>query len=347
MQSSQPPSPDLIFNTLNAFQRSAALKTAIELDVFSAMGAGATTATAIAAQTNASERGIRILCDYLVVAGLLMKEENSYSLTPDSATFLDKRSPAYMGSCVAFLGSSEIRKGFDDLTTAVRKGGTASKGSTEPNWPTWVEFARSMAPLMAMPAQLLAERFAPGDGAAKLLDIAAGHGLYGIAMARKNPRLEVTALDWPAVLEVAKGNAVKAGVSDRYRTLPGSALEIPFGEGYDVVLLTNFLHHFDKPTNEALLRKVHAALAPGGKAIALEFVPNEDRISPPVAAAFSLTMLAGTPAGDAYTFSELQQMFRSAGFVHLELYALPPTFSRVVAGARDEAAARSLPQSQS
>ncbi|MGH9328727.1 MAG: class I SAM-dependent methyltransferase [Terriglobia bacterium] len=347
-QNHRPPSPDLIFDTLNAFQRSAALKTAIELEIFSAIGAGATTAGAMAAKTIASERGLRILCDFLVVCNLLTKDGMKYGLTPDSAAFLDKRSPSYMGSCIGFLSAPEIRKGFDDLTAAVRKGGTTSRGSTEANWPAWVEFARSMAPMMAMPAQLLAERFAAmlGDGPVKLLDIAAGHGLYGIAMARKNPQLEVVALDWPAVLEVAKENAVKAGVAARYRWLPGSALEVAFGDGYQAVLLTNFLHHFDKPTNEVLLRKVHRSLAPGGKAIALEFVPNEDRVSPPTAAAFSLTMLASTPAGDAYTFSEYQEMFTNAGFAQAELYPLPPTFSRVVVGARDKAAANSPPRPQ-
>jgi len=96
------------------------------------------------------------------------------------------------------------------------------------------------------------------------------------------------------------------------------------------VLLTNFLHHFDKTTCETLLRKVHAALAEGGRAVALEFVPNEDRITPPQAAGFSMQMLGGTPAGDAYTFAELERMFRNAGFSRSEMHELPPTIERVV-----------------
>ncbi|MGH9397973.1 MAG: methyltransferase [Terriglobia bacterium] len=329
------PTPEIIFNTLTAFRRSAALKTAIELDVFTALGAGATTAPELAAKTNASERGVRILCDFLVICSLLTKKGNQYGLTPDSAMFLDKRSPAYLGACAGFLTSPGLRKGFDDLTAAVRNGGSTTEATVAPDWPTWVEFARSMAPMMAMPAQLLAERFATSTGGGKLLDIAAGHGLFGIAMARQNPKIEVVALDWPAVLEVAKENAAKAGVSDRYRTLPGSAFEVPFGSGYNTVLLTNFMHHFDKPANETLLRKVHAALAPGGKALAVEFVPNEDRVSPPMAAGFSLTMLAGTPGGDAYTFPEFQQMFSNAGFARAELHPLPAQMGQVIAAARD------------
>jgi hypothetical protein len=117
---------------------------------------------------------------------------------------------------------------------------------------------------------------------------------------------------------------------DRYHTRPGSAFDVDYGTGYDVVLLTNFLHHFDVPTCESLLRKVHASLAEGGRAVTLEFVPNEDRVSPPQAAAFSMMMLGSTPAGDAYTFAELETMFRNAGFARSEMHELPPTIQRVV-----------------
>ena len=163
-----------------------------------------------------------------------------------------------------------------------------------------------------------------------MLDIAAGHGRFGITLAERNPQVEVTALDWAAVLEVAKENAAQAGVGERYHTLAGSAFDVDFGTGYDVVLLTNFLHHFDPPTNEALLRKVHAALKEGGRAVTLEFVPNDDRISPPGAAMFSLIMLVGTPAGDAYTYAELERMCANAGFARSEFYPLAPLPHSVV-----------------
>jgi ubiquinone/menaquinone biosynthesis C-methylase UbiE len=148
----------------------------------------------------------------------------------------------------------------------------------------------------------------------KVLDIAAGHGMYGITIARHNPEAQITALDWASVLEVAKENAEKAGVAARYSIIAGSAFDVEFGSDYDVILLTNFLHHFDAHTNEQVLRKVHAALKPGGKAVTLEFVPNEDRISPPSPARFAITMLFTTQHGDAFTFRELDSMFRNAGF---------------------------------
>jgi predicted nicotinamide N-methyase len=333
----QQPSPQLFFQTINAYQRTEALKAAIELEVFTAIAEGKATVAEMARRCEASERGVRILCDYLCMMGFLGKDGIRYSLTHDSAIFLDKRSPAYLGGITEFMLSQELTAGFNDLAAAVRKGGTVipDDGTVAPDNPIWVKFARAMGAMMSMPAQLIAQMIdEKADRKLRILDIAAGHGLFGLAFAARNPQVEIVALDWPNVLEVAKENAERAGVSDRYSTLPGSAFDVDFGAGYDLVLLTNFLHHFDPPTCETLLRKVHAALADGGRAVTLEFVPNDDRISPPEAAGFSLVMLGNTPSGDAYTFAELERMATNAGFSLSEIHPLPPTFEQVVVSAK-------------
>ncbi|MFL6336650.1 MAG: class I SAM-dependent methyltransferase [Pyrinomonadaceae bacterium] len=320
------PSPEHFFGSVNAYQRTAALKAAVELELFTAVAEGKRDAGSIAERCGASERGVRILADFLVITGFLTKDEGGYGLTQDSALFLDRRSPAYMGGALEFLLAPTLLAGFDDLAGAVRKGGTTipEGGTVAVENPLWVKFARAMAPMAAPVAGQLPQLVgAAQEGKFKVLDLAAGHGLYGLAFARHNPEALVVGLDWPAVLEVAKENAQRAGAAARYSTIEGDAFGAEFGEGYDVVLLTNFLHHFDPPTCEQLLRKVHAALKEGGAALTLEFVPNEDRITPPLSAAFSLTMLAGTPAGDAYTYPELEQMFKSAGFSSSEAHQLP------------------------
>jgi SAM-dependent methyltransferase len=329
----QQPSPVLFFQTINAHQRTEALKAAIELEVFTAIGEGNTTVAEIAKRCQTSEKGMRVLCDFLTTMEMLTKQGDRYGLTLDSSVFLDKRSPAYLGSATEFLCSPMLTQGFRQMTEAVRKGGTAidDEGTIGPDHPIWVKFARGMAGLMSMPAQLMAKLVDPNaDRKLKILDIAAGHGLFGINFATQNKQAEVTAVDWKAVLEVAKENAQKAGVADRYSTIEGSAFDVEFGSGYDLVLLTNFLHHFDPPTCETLMRKVHAALADGGRAVTLEFVPNDDRVTPPEVAGFSLVMLVGTPSGDAYTFRELEQMFANAGFSRSTIHELPPTFQQVV-----------------
>jgi len=327
------PSPERIFETLTAFQQTEALRSAIELDIFTAIGEGGTSAAALAQRCGASERGTRILCDYLTIIGFLTKEGGRYNPSPDSAVFLDRRSPACMASVSQFIGSASMKERFGDLTGAVRKGGTTESVdvTTAPDDPMWVTFANAMAPMMRIPAELIAALLdAPAGKPWKVLDIAAGHGMFGITLARHNPQAEIVAVDWAAVLAVAKANAQAAGVAGRYRTLPGSAFEVEFGSGYDVVLLTNFLHHFGAATNEKLLRKVNAALKPGARAVTLEFVPNEDRVTPPVAAKFSLTMLAGTDHGEAYTFPEYEKMFRNAGFFSSAIHPIPPAPQQVI-----------------
>src|SRR5882762_1098091 len=320
------PSPERIFGVLNAFQSSAALKTAIELGIFTAIAEGVDRASVIALRVNAAERGVRILCDYLTIHEFLTKSDGSYALTPESAIFLNRHSPAYMGILADFLVSEGHKKNFDALTETVRKGGTAvAQGdNTKPNDELWVTFARTMAPLTTVSAGFIADLAGAQEGkACKVLDIAAGHGMFGITIAKQNPNAHITAADWAPVLAVAKENAGAAGVADRVAFRPGSAFDGDLGEGYDIVLLTNIFHHFDVATCEKLMRCVHAALKPGGKAITLEFVPDEDGVTPPTAAAFSLIMLAATDSGDAYDFSQYEKMFANAGFTRTTRHAIP------------------------
>jgi hypothetical protein len=328
-EGNHPPDLKPIWQLMTGFQHSAAFKAAVELEVFTKISEGKSTAPDIAKACSASERGIRILADTLTVLGMLDKEGDRYSLTDVAAAFLDKHSPMYLGSVVDFIMAPQQRRGFDELTGAVVRGGSNVTGdaSMDPDSEMWVTFARAMAPMMMPAAQMLAGHIGfPADRPIKVLDIAAGHGIFGIMVAKAFPNSQIYALDWNNVLTVATENAQKFGVADRHHLIPGSAFEAEMGSGYDVILVTNFLHHFDEQTCIGFLHKIKAALADGGKAMTLEFVPNDDRVSPPSEALFSLVMLAATPAGDAYTFAELREMFEAAGFSsneHIPLNPLP------------------------
>lgn len=330
-----PLTPGLVFEMLQAHQRTAALKAAIDLDVFTAVGDGPGDAASIARHCKASERGIRILCDYLVIYGVLVKEDGRYLHSPTSAAFLDPRSPSSLATIAQFLGNQAMHDPMKELTEIVRQGRTTlgGDGSVEPENPAWVQFAETMAPMMAPMAGPLGKVVLDGHaGPMRVLDIAAGHGLFGIEIAKQNKQAHVTGLDWAPVLRVALKNAEKAGVRDRYDMLPGSAFEVEFGGPYDAVLLTNFLHHFDKTTCVGLLKKVRGALKPGGRVATLEFVPNEDRVSPPMPAAFALTMLATTPAGDAYTLRDLSGMYAEAGLRDVMGHPIPMSPHTIVMG---------------
>jgi SAM-dependent methyltransferase len=331
------PSLDTVWNLLTGYQQTAALKAGVDLDLFTAIGEGVDRVPALAKRCAASERGVRILCDHLAVAGLLTHDGDRYGLRATAAAFLDRRSPAFVGSATTFIASHHVVDAFSALTDAVRRGGTAvtGAGSLAPEHPMWIEFARSMAPLAGLTGGLLANMLdvekAP---TCKALDVAAGHGMFGIAIARANPRAEVVALDWGNVLTVARENAAKAGVSDRLRTIAGSAFEVDWGSGYDLVLLPNFLHHFDVAGCETILSRAHAALRPGGRVVIPEFVPDADRRGPAGAVSFALVMLATTPSGDAYTFAEYEGMLQRTGFTDAALHELTPSPQRVVVARR-------------
>jgi len=320
------PDPSILFDTLFMFQRTQAFKAAIDLDLFTAIASGATRVPEIASQLHAAERGIRILCDYLSIYGFLAKAGGSYSVAPNVAPFLDSHSPVYLGGMAKFLAHSDVTRSFEDLAEKVRRGGASPGASTiDPENPIWVEFARNMTGFMAIVSGVLADVVARPGEPQKTLDISAGHGMFGIGVARANPKAEIYGLDWKSVLAVARENANKAGVGDRFHEIPGSAFEVELGRDYDLVLIPNFLHHFDPATCVTLLKRVKSAIKSTGMIATSEFVPNPDRVSPPMAASFSLQMLAGTPAGDAYTFAEFDAMFREAGFPPSKSQALGQT----------------------
>lgn len=330
---SSPPSPQLFFETINAFHKTGALKAAIELGLFTAIGSTPSTTAEIAAKCQCPERGIRILSDYLTLIGFLTKEGARYALTPDSATFLDRNSPAYIGRSIDFFLTPGLTEAFNDLSNTIRNGRlhTSEHGTTAPDHPVWIEFAQKMAPMMyptAHGAAALVKLDPARD--TRILDISASHGVYGITFAQKNPRAHLVALDWEAVLAVTEENARAAGIANRFSKIVGDAFTADLGTDYDVVLVPNFLHHFNIADCTRFLRRAHAALRPGGQVVIVEFVPNEDRVTPPGAASFAMVMLGTTPEGDAYTFAEYRTMLADAGFRDSSLHPLPPTAESAV-----------------
>jgi 2-polyprenyl-3-methyl-5-hydroxy-6-metoxy-1,4-benzoquinol methylase len=328
-----PLNPGRIHQALTSYQLAMAMKGAIDLDLFTHITAGATTAEAIAPLCDGTVKGVRVLCDYLTVHGFLTKTGADYGVAADVAPLLDRHSPSYMGSVAGFFTHPVMIAKYDDVAGLVRRGGAADH-TLNPNEPIWVEFARRMAPMFTIPARRAAELVTTPGVPTRVLDIAAGHGFFGIHVGLYNPAATITFQDWANVVAVARENATARGLDGRFRTIAGNAFEVDFGTGYDLVLLPNFLHHFDAATNVTLLRKVHAALAPGGRTAIIEFVPNDDRVSPPDAAAFAATMLATTPSGDAYTAADLAQMLRDAGFSPGEPHRLTPAPQTLILASR-------------
>ena len=309
------PNPGHLLEEFQAYQRSLALRTALELDLFTHIDAGAETAGALAIECRAAERGIRILCDYLTVTGHLLKQSDTYRLTLNSALYLSKASAAYIGSAAGYLAGDAAIHSFVNLTQAVRNGGRVVRDDEPLDTSEWIRFAESMASLAAPVAAFAAAAVKlDRDGPLKILDIAAGHGHYGLAIAALCPHAHVFALDRRDVLEIAARNARLAGAGERYHPIPADAFQVDFGGPYDMIVVANFAHHLDEATNTTLFRKCLAALKPSGQLLVIDFVPDDDRISPAPDAAFALTMLATTAHGDVYSFRDFTRMLRNAGF---------------------------------
>lgn len=316
-----------VFEIATAYRKTAALIAAVKLDIFTAIGSETVSVEGLVSKTGASARGLRMLCDYLTTLDLLKKDNSHYLLTNTARTFLDEASPFAMGGSVEFLAAPEMIDLFlGDPAAYVRRGGSDGLAQVSPDSPIWVRFAKAMMPFAAPVAKRVAVHLSTlSEPPYTVLDIAAGHGLYGIEVAKAFPDTLVTAIDWAEVLAVAKTNAEAAGVADRIRMVPGNALDLDWGGDFDLILLPNFLHHFDFDTCTSLLRKVKANLAAGGQALSVDFVPNEDRVSPPIPVMFAFQMLATTPGGEAYTTSELDKIAKNAGFLGARTRSLAPT----------------------
>lgn len=300
--------PAWLMDEFLAYERTLTLRTALELDLFTRIGQGVNTIPALAEATRASERGLRVLCDNLAVHQHLVKEGHRYRLSLNSRVYLSKDSPAWFGSVIGFLASDAYIEAFRDLLRSVKRGRARSPKT---NWP---DFARLMSPLAHHVAEFMAEAMhVDSAGPIQILDVAAGHGLYGLALAARNPAAEVYALDAPLVLRVAARNARQAGVNKRFHRIPGDAFKVDFAGPYDLVITGNIAHHLEPAANVELFRKCRAALKPKGKLILLDFVVNDDRVSPPAEAAFAIHLFA-TGSCDVYTFREYQAMLRAAGF---------------------------------
>jgi len=314
-----------LLEDFRAFERTLALRTAIELDLFTRIGAGAGTVAALARALRSSECGLRILCDYLTVWGYLTKRGTRYSLPLHARLYLCSSSPIYIGAAVKFIASDANVAAFCRLPATVKKGRAVQKGPADDNI-DWVEFARSMACVARPVAEFAAAALVTGEHPLHVLDLAAGHGLYGLAIAERNPGAHVFALDSADVLREAAGNARRAGLAKRWHAVPGDAFHTAFGGPYDLIVAGNFAHHLDEAENVRLFRKSLAALKPGGRLALIDVVPHADRVSPAFDAAFALHVLATTAHGGIYTFAVYKRMLRAAGFakvLHLEAGEFP------------------------
>jgi ubiquinone/menaquinone biosynthesis C-methylase UbiE len=294
---------------------------------------GPLTAAQVAAKTGASLRGVKGVLDVLTSLHLLQRKGERFALTPESAAFLVSTRPAYYGMLFGHI-STQLLPSWLQLTEVVRTGRPATKVNNRKQGAAFfANFVESLFPLSFPAANALGHHLGIPKTSApvSVLDVGAGSGVWGITIARLSPHVRIHAVDWPQVLEVTRRVAKKHGVAKRLSTAPGDFFEADFGKGHRVATIGHILHSEGRERSQRLLKKVFNALAPGGTVAIQEFVPNEDRTGPPNALIFAVNMHVNTEAGDTFTFGEMSQWLRKAGFKNPRLLDVPSVSPLVLA----------------
>ncbi|MFC5183729.1 methyltransferase [Actinomadura harenae] len=308
------------------YVKTALLRTALELRLFDELASAPSDAGALARVLKTDARATRILLDALTAIGLLRREGDDYHLLPGGETLLVSTSPQFFGHAVRLGASDWEWDAQKRLVDAVRHGGTVTDThALTPEFDYWEDFANHTSWFNNGAAELMADRLAPWAAtreSVKVLDVASSHGAYGFTLARREPRAHVWCLDWPNVLEITRRNAERQGLADRAHYIAGDMFEVPLGGPYDIVMITNVLHHFSEDTATALLRRVGTAVKPGGLIAVVGHTYDEGDTpeTNPLPFMFSVIMLVQTHDGETHSVATYRRMLTAAGFKETRTY---------------------------
>lgn len=297
-------------NTIsNGYKKSQILFTALNAGLFDMLET-CKSASDIAHTLNWSERGIAMLLDGLVALELIEKSEGHYKNTPMASACLVTGGIAYQGDILHHNANSW--NSWEALPERVRTGTGEPQGEnrTGKALRSFILGMNNIAKLSASELMEVADLSRYGS----VLDLAGGPATYSIAFLQKYPALKATLFDKPEVIEIAREQVLQAGLDNRFSFLPGDCLTDDLGNGYDLIFMSNIIHSFSNEDNQRLVRRAFEALMPGGTLIIKDFILENDRSGPAFSLIFALHMLVHTPAGNTYTFEEVQSWTDAAGF---------------------------------
>jgi (2Fe-2S) ferredoxin/SAM-dependent methyltransferase len=307
--------PDDLLETIRGFWASRIALTALELDIFNAVGNGGPAAE-VAHRAATDTRATATLLHALVSMGLLSKQDGTFHNTPISARFLTRGSPD--DARAGLLHHANLWARWSNLTDCVRQGKSQRRERTPDATQAFIAAMdrnsreRTGAVLKAV-----------GDGVRRMLDLGGGSAAYSIAFAKAFPEMQAVVLDVPEVIPITSAYVREAGLSQRIKVQAGDMLSSPLGEGYDLVLVSAIAHMFSAAQNQELCKRAYAALAPNGRIVIQDFILDPCRTRPKFAALFAVNMLVSTDAGGCYTEQEYSDWLRNAGFRDIRRVTLP------------------------
>jgi hypothetical protein len=318
--------PERILRLVWAFAPPLVIDAAVRHRVFDVLAKRKSTLGELAQATGASSRGLAAIVGVLVGLGLLARDDaERYALTPESEAFLVSGQPGFLGGIFRHV-SAQLAPNWLRLADIVGSGKPAGPvGLAAESAPYFAEFVEALFPNSYPSACALAAALdlAGLSGPFSVLDLGAGSGVWGIALAQASPHVTVRAVDWPEVLTVTRRVAERFGVGNRLTTVGGDLHEAELGGGHQVATLGQILHSEGVERSRALLRRTHAALAPGGTIAIAEFLVDADRRGPLSGLIFAVNMLVNTEAGDVYTFEEIAGWLTEAGFTNPRQLPVP------------------------
>jgi len=312
-----PVTPERIYQFAWGFAPPLVLEVAIRHRIFDVLDSGPKSFHEIQTATGASERGLGAILNFLVGFDFLRKDHSgSFSLAPESAAFLVSTKPEFQGGIIRHT-SEHLLPNWLRLNEIVATGKPAQSVNSERQGTEFFEsFVNDIFPMSYHVARELAQHLDLGaeDGPVSVLDLAAGSGVWGIALAQSSNQVRVTAVDWPGVLPVTRKTVARFGLADRFTFNEGDLLDASFGSEHNVATLGHILHSLGRDDSKTLLNRTFQALAPGGTIAIAEFLVNDDRTGPLNALTFALNMLVNTDCGDTFSFEEIAGWLGEAGF---------------------------------
>lgn len=315
--------PGLITQLAIAYRSSAIFFAASELEVFSALAGGPLTADELATKSGAQPEPLRLILESCVDVGLLTRDGARFVNTPTAETFLVRGRPAYLGGALTY--ARDLYPAWGGLTSLVKSG----RPPMPPETILGEDKAKTRAFVMAMHERAkgigsILSQIIDLTGRKKLIDVGGGPGTYSVMLCQRTPGLTATVLDRPGVLEVTRELVDAAGFADRVTLLPGDYLKTPFGDGFDVALLSGMMHRETPDGVMLLLNKAFASLEPGGQVIVSDvFFEDDHKNSPPFTTSFALNMMVTSHEGSAHAKTEMQRWLAAAGFTGIEVRDMP------------------------